>query len=380
MKKYLLLAIALFAINVIASSQEITRIWLTFKTNTPSHLVINWQYPESGNSEVVLKVEGKVVFSVVHNDDVTIHHIEVPLLQTDVEYKYMVKTNGHKSDWQTFRGMPTKKPLKIAVIADWGFATDADISGVLNEKPAFIATCGDNVPSLFEYGKQGNIHCVESYLKLVDAHPELFNHIPFMPALGNHDKQLHPRGQKPPANYMVYDTLSTAFTEFFELPGDEWKWSFEIPDYNIQFLAVDLNHIRDIGNNWQTCRTFDVNSEQFKWYKNKIETSKLTYKITLANSSNPHIRRAENGIWGKAMENNTAVISGSGYYAEVAKPNETLYFNSSLIAGDVYADPIAIVTKKEPSYVLLTCYPGSLMISLKNLNSGADIYSETFSK
>ena len=308
------------------------------------------------------------------------HHIEVPLLQTDAEYKDRVRTNGQKSDWNAFHGMPTKKPLKIADFAVWGFAGQANISNILNEKPTFIITAGDNVPSLFEYGKEGNIHCVESYLKLVDAHPELFNHIPFMPALGNHDKQLHSRGLKPPADYMVYDTLSTAFIEFFELPGDEWKWSFEIPDYNIQFLAVDLNHIRDIGNNWQTCRTFDANSEQFRWYKNKIESSKFTYNITLANSSNPHIRRAENGIWGKAMGNNTAVISGSGYYAEVAKPNETLYFNSSLIAGDVYADPIAIITKKEPSYVLLTCSIDSLTISLKNLNNGDDIYSETFSK
>ena len=378
MKKYLLLVILSIVLTTITSAKEITRIWLSFKTNTPTHLVISWQSPESGNSEVVLKVGKKEVFKAVQNEDVFIHHIEVPLSQTDVEYTYRVGTNDQKSKWNTFQGMPTKNPLKVAVIADWGFAGDSDISNILNEKPAFIITGGDNVPSLFAFGKEGNIHCIESYLKLVDAQPELFNHFPFMPALGNHDKQLHPRGPKPPENYMVYDTLSTAFTTFFELPDDEWKWNFEIPDYNIQFFAVDLNHIGDIGKTWQTCRRYDANSVQYKWYKYAIESSRSTYNITINNASNPHIRKVENGIWRDAMENNTAVITGSGYYAEVAQPNKTLYFNSSLIAGDVYADPGAIITTRERSYVLLTCYTDSLNISLKNVDSNKIIFQKTF--
>ena len=226
MKKYILIIVSLLALNLIASSQEITRIWLSFKTNTPSHLIINWQSSEPGNSKVYLMIGETEFFSTNIDEKVIIHHVEVPLKQTNVEYKYMVRTNSQKSKWNTFQGMPTKTPLKIAIFANWGFAAYADISGVLNEKPAFIATCGDNISSLFEYGKQGNIHCVESYLKLVDAHPELFNHIPFMPALGNHDKQLFPRGSKPPANYMIYDTLSTAFTKFFELPDGRMEMEF----------------------------------------------------------------------------------------------------------------------------------------------------------
>ncbi|MCF6358125.1 MAG: metallophosphoesterase family protein, partial [Draconibacterium sp.] len=267
MKKYMLLVILLVVLTSITSAQGITRIWLSFKTNTPTHLVINWQSPESGNSEVILKIGDKEVFSATKNEDVFIHHIEVPLPQTDVEYTYRVGTNNQKSKWNTFQGMPAKKPLKVAVFANWGFGGDANISNVLKEKPEFIITGGDNVPSLFEYGKEGNKNCIESYLKLIDAHPELFNHFPFMPTLGNHDKQLHPRGPKPPENFMVYDTLSTAFTTFFELPDDEWKWSFEIPDYNIQFFGVDLNHIGDIGKTWQTYRRYDANSVQYKWYK-----------------------------------------------------------------------------------------------------------------
>ncbi len=380
MKKLLLSTILLLALNSLAFPQKITRIWLSFKTNIPTHLVISWQSHEPGNSAVILKTDNKEVFSVTQNDNVTIHHIEVPLLQTDVEYKYRVSTNNQKSEWLTFQGMPTKKPLKIVVFADWGFAGDANISNVLNEKPAIIITAGDNVPSLFEYGKKGNVHCIESYLKLIDAHPELFNHFPFMPTLGNHDKQLYPRGPKPPENYMIYDTAATAFTEFFELPADEIRWSFEIPNYDIKFLSIDLNHIRDVETNWQTCKSFHLNSNLFKWYKYAINSSESTFNITINNSDNPLIRKVENGIWEEPLEKNTAVITGSGYYAEVAQPNKTLYINTSLIAGDVYADPGAIITTSVRSYVLLTCSNDNLKISLKNLDTNKEIYVKELNK
>lgn len=378
MRKTLLLAILLFVSYTPGSSQEITRIWLSFKTNTPSHLVISWYSSESGNSEVVLKVGDKEVFFAVQHEDVLIHHMEVPLLQTDVEYKYRIGTNSQKSKWHSFQGIPTKDPLKVAIFSNWGFASDANISNILNEKPLFIISGGDNIPNLFSCEKEENIHCIESFLKLVDAHPELFNHFPFMPVLGNHDKQLHPRGSKPPENHMVYDTLSTAYINFFELPEDEWKWRFEIPNYNIQFFAVDLNHIKDIGTTWQSCRAYNFNSVQYKWYKYAIESSTSTYNITINNSNSPYIRKAENGIWEDALENNTAVITGSGYYAEVAQPNKTLYFNTALISGDVYADPNAIITTRERSYVLLTCHRDSLKISLKNIDSNKNIFQKTF--
>ena len=43
---------------------------------------------------------------------------------------------------------------------------------------------------------------------------------------------------------MAYSGIdATAFRRFFELPGDEWKWHFDVPDFDVRFIALDLNHI-----------------------------------------------------------------------------------------------------------------------------------------
>jgi hypothetical protein len=73
--------------------------------------------------------------------------------------------------------------------------------------------------------------------------------------IGNHDKEIRPRGSKPPEE-PVYDINATAFRRFFELPGDEWKWHFDIPDFDVRFVALDLNHISDFGTTWQACHSF----------------------------------------------------------------------------------------------------------------------------
>ena len=376
MPKYFFIGLLLIVGHFSFGQQEISRIWLTFKTNQPTHLVINWESPEPGNSEVKLTIGGKEVYTTKKDEKVILHHVEVPISQNNTEYNYKVITNSYSSEWYSFQGMPSKGPLIIAVIADWGYAVDADISVVLKENPSFIITAGDNVPDLYQYGEEGNIHCIQSYLKLVDDNPELFRSVPFMPALGNHDHQIYPRGKKPPDSYMVYDTLATAFSEFFELPGDEWKWSFTIPDYNIRFLSLDLHHIRDFGNNWQTCPAYHENSEQYKWYKEQLGYNNGNYTVTIYNADNPELRGKYGGIWGDAIENSSLVISGSGYYAEVSIPEKTPYFNSSLIAGNVYPDKLALFSKSVASYVLLTCTGKDVKASLKTLDG--NILYETF--
>ena len=50
--------------------------------------------------------------------------MEVPIRQMDIEYYYMVQTNDHTSNWYSFQGMPSERPLKIVIMADWGFAGD----------------------------------------------------------------------------------------------------------------------------------------------------------------------------------------------------------------------------------------------------------------
>ena len=361
--------------------QDITRLWLTFSNESSSLLTVNWESPEPGNSEVILYVGDKKVFQKIIEENVTIHHVEVPINQTNVEYRYQVTTTNHTSEWNTFRGLPSKDALKIVVMADWGFASDANISNILKENPSVIMTAGDNIPSLFQYGKEGNKHCLNSYLDLVDSFPELFNHVPFLPAMGNHDHQLHPRGSKPPADYMVYDTNGIAFTEFFNLTEDGWKGSFIIPQYNMRFLRLDLHHIHDYGNNWQTCHAYYKDSEQYRWYKNQTTNDFKGYTVTLMNANNPDMRKVEEGIWSEYLKKSSVIITGSGYYAEKAVIDDVLFLNTSLIAGDVWPDaidPQAEFSESIATYVLLTVTDSVLISDIKTLDG--KLYNRTIIK
>ncbi len=358
--------------------QDITRLWLTFSNESPLQLTVNWESPEPGNSEVILYIGDKKVFQKIIDENVTIHHVEVPINQTDVEYRYQVVTANYVSAWNTFKGLPSEGSLKIVVMADWGFAPDADITKILEENPSVIMTGGDNVPSLYEYGKEGNKHCLNSYLALVDSFPELFNHIPFIPAMGNHDHQLHPRGSEPPADYMVYDTLGTAFTEFFNLTKDGWKGSFTVPQYNIKFLRLDLNHIHDYGTNWQTCHANHKGSVQYDWYVKQFAEPFDGYTVTIMNANNPDMRRVEEGIWDPYLKKSSVVITGSGYYAEKAVVDDVPFLNTSLIAGDVWPDaidPKAEFSESIASYVLLTVTDSVLNADIKTLDG--KLYNRT---
>ena len=57
-------------------------------------------------------------------------------------------------------------------------------------------------------------------------------------------------GQEQPPAEPVYDVGATAFRTFFALPGDGWKWHFDVPAFGVRFVALDLNHIQDRGTTW----------------------------------------------------------------------------------------------------------------------------------
>jgi hypothetical protein len=380
MKRRLFVLISLFlwgtCINIRAQEQKITRIWLSYRTPTPTHWVVNWESPTPGNAIVEVTWGANGRYRVEQAESSRLHHVEIPLFRRGVEYRYRVRTGKQVSDWHTFRGLPDKDPLKIAVIADWGYAPDADLSGLLAERPAIIMTCGDNVPDLYQYGRTGDVHCAESYLRLVDAHPELFRSLPFLPALGNHDKQIYPRGKAPPKDHAVYDLHATAFREFFVLPGDEWKWAFTLPRFRVRFLALDLNHIRDVGTTWQTCHAYGSDAPQYRWCREQLACHPCDRTIILHNGNNPEVRRLHGGLWGSLLEQSVLVISGSGYYAEASIPEKTPYLNASLVAGDLYPDAQARFSTSVAAYVLVVCKEDRVRVLLKTLD-GRVLYETT---
>jgi hypothetical protein len=253
--------------------------------------------------------------------------------------------------------------LRVAVVADWGYARP-DLSALMKDDVHVLFTAGDNVPSLHEKGREG----LKAFAALIDSQPELFRGTVFMPALGNHDRELHPRGPKPPAE-PVYDVEATAYREFFPLPDDGWKWRFEIPGFDVRFLALDLSHTPDQGTTWQTNHPFTTGAPQFVWFGEQIARRDRRFVITLQNERSGTMRNYEKGAWGRMFQQGSAVITGFGYFAELAEVEGFPYFNTALGAGDKYPDPQSKFFATEPSYVLLRFQRGakSFTVELKNL-------------
>ena len=357
-----------------AGEKKITRIWLSYNATQPQNIVVNWFTPVAGDSEVELVYgDSTHIYAGVSRQD-TLHHVEVPLSWKDASYRYRVRSGDYTSDWYSFRGITPTEAVRIVFIADWGFAVHADMSVVLSEDPNLIVTGGDNIQGLFIYGKKGDPEEIESYLRLVDSFPDLFRSVPFMPAPGNHDKQLYPRGKKPPVGYDLYDTNAVAFRNFFELPGKEWRWTLDVPATNLRIVALDLQHLSDMGTTWQTCHSYGPGSDQYQWYKKQMECNPCKNIITISNGKNGTVRTMAGGIWKPLTQKSDVVITGSGYYAEYAIVDGTPYLNSSLIAGDLWSDPVAEYSKSEASYVLITADRDKANVQLKRLKDRSVIY------
>ena len=71
---------------------QVERIWLTYRTNDPSKIVVNWTTKTPGDSKVSFgptKDHGKEL-RVAEN--VTLHHVEIPAAKKDAEVHYSVSS------------------------------------------------------------------------------------------------------------------------------------------------------------------------------------------------------------------------------------------------------------------------------------------------
>lgn len=249
------------------------------------------------------------------------------------------------------------------MVGDWGFA-QPDLTALIKDDVHVLMTAGDNVGSVHQQGREGT----KAFSARIDAPPELFRHTPFMPVLGNHDREIRSRGPKPPLE-PVYDVEAAAYREFFALPDDEWRWSFTFPDFAARFIALDLNHIQDHGTTWQTCHPFDAASDQLAWYRQQMQPPRPGHTITIQNERNATMRGQLQGEWGRLFQQGSAVITGFGYFAERAVVDGFPYYNTALKGdGDRYPDPKSAFFASEHSYLLLTFKPAAPMrIEIKSL-------------
>lgn len=124
---------------------QVERVWLTHRSNDPSKLVVNWQTGKPGNSVVrygLTKDYGQIV-SVEEN--VTLHHVEIPLAEKGKTYHYSVTTGKESSEDATFKAYPTDT-LRVAVVADWQAKPKLDV--ILKDDIHLLLTAGDNIDCL----------------------------------------------------------------------------------------------------------------------------------------------------------------------------------------------------------------------------------------
>lgn len=344
---------------------EIQRVWLTHRSRDPSKIVVNWTTSEPGESVVVFGRTKQYGQEARVPGARTLHHVEIPLAERDGVYHYSARTGGQASPDATFKAYPSDV-LRVAVVADW--QGKPDLSALRRDDPHLLLTAGDNIARLWKACGAGNRECVQPYEELIDAYPKLFRSTPLLPVLGNHDREIRPRGKKPPEK-PAYDVEATAFRRFFELPGDEWKWRFDLPRFGLRLVALDLNHTSDFGTTWQTCHAFGENSEQFRWYREQMRDAP-EFVVTLYNERNATVRGLAQGGWGELFRQGTACVTGFGYFAERAEADGAPYYNISLSGkGDKYPDPHSKFFASEDAYILMTLDRDkhTLVIEIKSL-------------
>ncbi len=353
------------ALPSLINAAVIEKVWLTHGTTDPSHLTVNWETETPGASVVEFGTTASYGQRVETKENTKLHHVDIPVTEKDTVYHYRVTTGGDSSADATFQA-PSTKELRVVIVGDWGYAPTMDPAAIVKDAPHLLLTAGDNVPSLHEKGREG----IKAFSALIAKYPAVFRSIPFMPVLGNHDREVTGRGPKPPEQ-PVYDTEATAFREFFALPGKEWIWHFDVPDFNVRFIATDMSHIQDFGTTWQTCHPWQPDSEQFKWYQETMAATKAGFLFTLMNEKETSVNGLTKGAWHAEMRKGSALVTGFGYFAERAELADGLpYFNTCLKGdGSPYKDPKSKFFAQENNYLLLTFKRGesTMTAQLKNL-------------
>jgi hypothetical protein len=358
-------------IAAVAEDKPITRIWLSHRAKDPHCVMVNWESAEPGGSSITYRVgDSEVTLERVQTGgDRTLHHVELDVPEPGVTVHYQVHAGNQRSAEASFRTYPKNEPLRVAIVADWQGRPKLD--GLLRDKIHILATAGDNISSLHGRCGVGVKDCTKPFGELIDAYPELFRSVRFMPCLGNHDREIRPRGNTPPEE-PVYDVEATAYRKFFELPGDEWKWSFDLSAFGLRLVALDLNHIQDQGTNWQTCHPFHRDSEQFRWYDELLSQGpQQPFTVTLHNEKSGSMRAQEKSAWHGLFRRGTLAVTGFGYFAERAEVDGFPYYNTALGVGAKYADAKSVFFESTASYLLLTVTKQEMTAELKSLDGKA---------
>jgi hypothetical protein len=377
--KRTLLALASLVLLSLSASAEVERIWLTHQSPDNSKLVVSWETSEPGDSVVEFGTTPQLGQSAKVDGRRTLHHVEIPLAKKDCAYHYRVKTGDQVSDITTFKGYPSKV-LRLAVVANIRADAKLNFDAIKKDDPHLLISAGDTAMQ-YQFATEGDPQATKSHSTLIDTQAEIFKTTPFMPSLGNLDRKIRPNGlsmEKP-----GYDIEATGYRKFFALPGKEWLWAFDLPDFDLRFISVDMSHTGDFGKPNQACHAFDKSSEQFKWYEETMNATRAGFVITLYGETNGTVRRHAEGGWKRVIEKGTLGISGECYHAERTVVDGCTYYNSSVRGNGTFGiDPKAAFLDKAASYQLITLDrdAGTMTVALKALVDGRVLDQQTFKK
>lgn len=338
-------------------------IWLTPVSSDPATVCVSWITAEPAPSRVEFG-DGQALNRSAETDGLrTLHHVEITLPHIDTEWRYRVSSGATTSDVRSFRFPGGEDVLRMAVVANLGDGRGAWGDAIVAERPHLLLTAGDNVADLHPPGQAVDPGDYSAFIRLVEAQPELFRRTLFLPALGNHDKALRPRGQEPPAE-PVYDLEATAFRKFFRLPGEGWIWYFDVPSFDLQLAALDMHHLSDMGTTWQSSQPVEPDSPQFEWFTRVADASDHAFFITLYNERHATVRHLAEGRWWQAISRGSLAVTGFGHYGERIDVDGFPAFDISVRGtGTPYPDPRSAVLHRIDNYLLISLERGGHLVA-----------------
>jgi len=346
--KYTILILWVLLSAPALGAEAITRIWLTHQTADVSTLTVNWETDAPGPSRVEFGPSASLGRSASGDGTATLHQVEIPFPDSGTLH-YRVATGERQSAVhavKTYSG----DSLRIAATANWYLQPPLD--ALAADDPHLLLSCGDKVIATLEVDGSPSPNTA-SFSQFVGRYPELFARVPFLPALGNHDRQVRPPDTDNP-ELPLYDLEARAFRAFFPLPGDGRFYHVDIPGFDVRLAALDVSHARDIGTPRQSCLPLDRASAQFRWYRDLTRSRTQRFMLTFHNERNGFMRSLERGEWETLFRQNSAILSGFGSYAERAEVKGTPYFNAALKEKDAYGDRRYLkFYEATPSYLLL---------------------------
>lgn len=336
-------------LGLTASATPITRIWLTHPTGDGATLMVNWESKTPGPSRVDYGASEALGKTASGEVPATLHHVEVPFHQEGLLH-YRVETGGEQSAIHAVKSY-SGDTLRIAAAANWQFRPA--LNALLQDDPHLLLSCGDMVIDVVP-SAPGETANTKPFSNLIDIYPDLFARVPFLPALGNHDRQIrYAKAGAPPQP--LYDLEAAAFRAFFPLPEDGRKYCFDLPAFSVRLVALDLSHTRNIGTPGQSSQEQARTSEQFRWYRDVVRSRTQRFMVTYYNESSPNLRAAEGGAWETLLRQGSVALSGFGSFAERSEVKGMPYFNSGLKARDESRDSIGgKYYKAAASYTLLS--------------------------